>query len=79
MTYTTLRYGVQKRILTLTLDRPDLLNAFTPEACPSWFLPRMVGLQTAQEWCSTAKEGVRSPGERTMKTSSLVSGKGKRR
>ncbi len=31
MTYTTLRYDVQDRILTLTLDRPELLNAFTVE------------------------------------------------
>ena len=31
MTYTTLRYDVQERILTLTLDRPELLNAFTVE------------------------------------------------
>lgn len=26
----------------------------TPEACSSWFLPRLVGLQTALEWCYTA-------------------------
>ena len=25
----------------------------TPEACSSWFLPRLVGLQTALEWCYT--------------------------
>ncbi len=31
MTYTTLRYDVQDRILTLTLNRPELLNAFTVE------------------------------------------------
>jgi enoyl-CoA hydratase/carnithine racemase len=27
----------------------------TPEACSSWFLPRLVGLQTALEWCYTAE------------------------
>lgn len=26
----------------------------TPEACSSWFLPRIVGIQTALEWCYTA-------------------------
>ncbi len=31
MTYTTLRYDVQDRILTPTLDRPEHLNAFTVE------------------------------------------------
>lgn len=25
----------------------------TPEACSTWFLPRLVGLQTALEWCYT--------------------------
>lgn len=25
----------------------------TPEACSSWFLPRIVGVQTALEWCYT--------------------------
>ena len=27
----------------------------TPEACSSWFLPRVVGLSTALEWCYTAE------------------------
>jgi enoyl-CoA hydratase/carnithine racemase len=27
----------------------------TPEACSSWFLPRLVGIQTALEWCYTAE------------------------
>ena len=27
----------------------------TPEACSSWFLPRLVGLQTALEWCYTGE------------------------
>ena len=27
----------------------------TPEACSSWFLPRVVGLSTALEWCFTAE------------------------
>ena len=27
----------------------------TPEACSSWFLPRVVGLPTALEWCYTAE------------------------
>lgn len=31
MSYQTLRYEVEDRILTLTLDRPDSLNAFTVE------------------------------------------------
>ena len=26
----------------------------TPEACSSWFLPRIVGVSTALEWCYTA-------------------------
>ena len=36
-----------------------------PEACSSWFLPRLVGMQQALEWCYTAEifpaaEGLRS-------------------
>lgn len=31
--YTTIRWAVEGRILTLTLDRPDQLNAFTPTMC----------------------------------------------
>ena len=31
MQYTTLRYEVADRILTLTLNRPEQLNAFTVE------------------------------------------------
>jgi|TARA_E500000178_G_scaffold356003_1_gene431017 enoyl-CoA hydratase/carnithine racemase len=27
----------------------------TPEACSSWFLPKLVGLSTALEWCYTAE------------------------
>ena len=27
----------------------------TPEACSSWFLPRVVGISTALEWCYTAE------------------------
>ena len=27
----------------------------TPEACSSWFLPRLIGLQTALEWCYTGE------------------------
>ena len=27
----------------------------TPEACSSWFLPRVVGLSTSLEWCYTAE------------------------
>ncbi|MEM7078586.1 MAG: crotonase/enoyl-CoA hydratase family protein [Pseudomonadota bacterium] len=27
----------------------------TPEACSTWFLPRIVGVQTALEWCYTAE------------------------
>ena len=27
----------------------------TPEACSSWFLPRLVGFQTALEWCYTGE------------------------
>lgn len=27
----------------------------TPEACSSWFLPRLVGMQTALEWCYTGE------------------------
>ena len=28
-------------------------RGITPEACSSWFLPRLVGMQTALEWCMT--------------------------
>src|SRR5215510_5999224 len=33
MTYETLRYDVADRILTLTLHRPDRMNAFTGQMC----------------------------------------------
>ncbi len=30
-------------------------RGITPEACSSWFLPRLVGPQTALEWCFTGR------------------------
>ncbi|MBD58859.1 MAG: enoyl-CoA hydratase [Citromicrobium sp.] len=30
-------------------------RGITPEACSSWFLPRLVGLPTALEWCMTGR------------------------
>ena len=30
-------------------------RGITPEACSSWFLPRLVGVQTALEWCYTGR------------------------
>jgi enoyl-CoA hydratase/carnithine racemase len=30
-------------------------RGIVPEACSSWFLPRLVGISTAAEWCYTAK------------------------
>ena len=30
-------------------------RGITPEACSSWFLPRLVGPQTALEWCLTGR------------------------
>jgi enoyl-CoA hydratase/carnithine racemase len=30
-------------------------RGITPEAASSWFLPRLVGLQTALEWCYTGR------------------------
>ena len=30
-------------------------RGITPEACSSWFLPRLVGMQTALEWCMTGR------------------------
>lgn len=30
-------------------------RGINPEACSSWFLPRLVGLQTALEWCYTGR------------------------
>jgi enoyl-CoA hydratase/carnithine racemase len=30
-------------------------RGITPEAASSWFLPRLVGMQTALEWCYTAR------------------------
>ena len=30
-------------------------RGIVPEACSSWFLPRLVGIQTALEWCYTAR------------------------
>src|SRR5690606_12667753 len=30
-------------------------RALTPEAASSWFLPRLVGVQTALEWCYTGR------------------------
>ena len=30
-------------------------RGITPEACSSWFLPRLVGLQAALEWCYTGR------------------------
>ena len=33
MTYDTIRYDIEDRVLTLTLHRPDKLNAFTAQMC----------------------------------------------
>ena len=30
-------------------------RGITPEACSSWFLPKLVGMQTALEWCMTGR------------------------
>lgn len=30
-------------------------RGITPEACSSWFLPRLVGMQTSLEWCMTGR------------------------
>lgn len=30
-------------------------RGIVPEACSSWFLPRLVGIQTATEWCYTGR------------------------
>ncbi len=30
-------------------------RGIVPEACSSWFLPRVVGIQTAAEWCYTGR------------------------
>jgi enoyl-CoA hydratase/carnithine racemase len=30
-------------------------RGLVPEACSSWFLPRLVGVSRAMEWCSTAR------------------------
>ncbi|HEY8603927.1 crotonase/enoyl-CoA hydratase family protein [Tsuneonella suprasediminis] len=30
-------------------------RGITPEACSSWFLPRLVGMQTALEWCMSGR------------------------
>jgi len=30
-------------------------RGITPEACSSWFLPRLVGVQTALEWCYSGR------------------------
>ena len=30
-------------------------RGIVPEACSSWFLPRLVGMQTALEWCMTGR------------------------
>ncbi|MGE3249445.1 MAG: crotonase/enoyl-CoA hydratase family protein [Hyphomonadaceae bacterium] len=30
-------------------------RGIVPEACSSWFLPRLVGIQTALDWCYTGK------------------------
>lgn len=30
-------------------------RGITPEACSSWFLPKLVGVQTALEWCYTGR------------------------
>ena len=30
-------------------------RGIVPESCSSWFLPRLVGISTAQEWCSTGR------------------------
>ena len=58
-------------VLRITMNRPDRLNAWTrtmfgelivfarrgivPEACSSWFLPRVVGISQAMEWVATGR------------------------
>jgi enoyl-CoA hydratase/carnithine racemase len=43
-------------------------RGITPEAASSWFLPKVVGLQTALEWCYTGR--VFSPRRRSTRASS---------
>jgi enoyl-CoA hydratase/carnithine racemase len=46
-------------------------RGITPEAASSWFLPRLVGLQTALEWCYTGR--VFSPRRPSTRASSAPS------
>jgi len=37
------------------LDDPNNKIGITPEACSTWFLPRIVNMSTALEWCYTGE------------------------
>jgi enoyl-CoA hydratase/carnithine racemase len=56
-----IRYALAEGVLTLTLDRPDRLNALTAAGATScarassWFPPRVVGISRASEWTMTGR------------------------
>jgi enoyl-CoA hydratase/carnithine racemase len=53
----TMQLAMDIRIASTTARYGFVFNrrGITPEACSSWFLPRLVGIQTALEWCYSGR------------------------
>jgi enoyl-CoA hydratase/carnithine racemase len=51
----TLPFDVRMASTTAKFGFVFARRGLVPEACSSWFLPRLVGISTAMEWCATGR------------------------